>query len=63
MLFSIIIMIEYISKSYQIAPEFVNFLTIRRSKANNYTILYVFRRHFIRRRNLFATQQTHRLES
>ena len=25
MLFSIIIMIEYISKSYQIAPEFVNF--------------------------------------
>ena len=56
-------MIEYISKSYQIAPEFVDFLTIRRSKANNYTILYVFRRHFIRRRNLFATQQTHRLES
>lgn len=42
MLLSIIIMIEYISKSYQIAPEFVNFLTIRRSKANNYTILYVF---------------------
>lgn len=42
MLFSIIIMIEYISKSYQIALEFVNFLTIRRSKANNYTILYVF---------------------
>ena len=39
MLFLIIIILEYISKSDQIAPEFVNFLTIRRSKAE---YLYVF---------------------